>query len=780
MGVKVTRNWLDSYITTTKTNEELADIMTTAGLEVDASYDLAHGFSKVVVGKIVEAKKHPDADKLSVCQVDVGADRNLNIVCGCSTVKPGLIVATATIGAKLPGITIKKTKLRGVESEGMLCAAGELGLEELYTKKGIMHLDEGLVLGADLADALNLNDHVFEIEMTPDRGDCLSAYGVARDIAAITGEKLQDRKAKSPHPQESHIKVTIHASEDCTCYYGRYIKNIDVNSTKHFYGDDLLNKISFGSIDRVVDIANFAMLDKGQPFHVFDADKISGNITVRYSIEGEVANLLNDKTVALKENTLVVADDEKILAIAGVMGCKESKVSELTKNIFVEAAHFTPLSTAKSCRDYRLASDSAYRFERGVDAQETEQRLVELCDHIVSVVGGEIQGGVAAGSLKEKEAILLRPERLKRLLGIDIDANLLTNISAKVEKAAGGFQVTPPSWRFDLVEEVDLIEELMRLHGFDNIPQLPLQYTMAPSRIKNLTRCLTREITSYLTNIGMNEALCYSMISEEESEFFPAGDLLKLKNPISNNMAVMRMSLLPGLVKAMSFNTRRQKDNIKFFEIGQCFERSGDSCTNIAGILAGKMQEENWRSGKQKLDFYDVKAICEQLCRIMGLSVRYEKAVIKGMHHGKSARIMEGDTQVGVIGVIDPMLAKSNDLCQSTVLFEITLPQSLKRALKYEEHSKYPSIKRDLSLMIDSSVSFEQVCDIISSLKIKVLQRVKLSDIYYPRKDDKNTKSLCISLTFQHQKRTLLEEDIITFVTKIVHQLAENNINIRS
>ncbi|MBT4885191.1 MAG: phenylalanine--tRNA ligase subunit beta, partial [Legionellales bacterium] len=674
---------------------------------------------------------------------------------------------------------------------GMLCSAAELGLDVLYGRGGIMHLANDFSIGANLADAFNLNDHIFEIEITPDRGDCLSSYGVARDIAAISGLQLKNYDNYPENSLKSHIMVDVIASSDCLCYYGMQIKNIDINSTEAFYGDDFARKISCAKVDRVVDIANFAMLDKGQPFHVFDADKISGNITVRYSKAGELANLLNNETITLKDNTLVVADNEKILAIAGVMGCIEAKVSDTTTNIFVEAAHFTPDSIAKSCRDYRLTSESAYRFERGVDAQQGWQRLNELCDHILKVVGGEVVGSVAITPAKNSlslDPIRLRSAQLKRLLGIDIDdgtiTRLLERVGANVAFMAGSFYVTPPSWRFDLRLEVDLIEELMRLYGYNNIPKVSLNFMMHPCSIENATKDLSFDIATYLKGIGLNEALCYSMISTEEIELFaPDGqsEVLKLKNPISNNMTVMRNSLLPGLVKATAFNNRRQKDNIKFFEIGQCFDATGSYQTKVAGILTGKMFPENWKNAKQQLDFYDVKAICEQICTIMGLDISYEKSVSTGMHHGKSASIVAKDsTQLGVIGVIDPILAKNQGLCKNSVLFEITLPLKVRGIKQYQAHSKYPSIKRDLSLIVNDSISFAMIYEIITSLNIKILQKIKLDDVYYPDKENKNIKSFCVSFIFQHAKRTLLEEEIAKYITKIMQALAVKGIKIRS
>ncbi len=794
MGVKVTRNWLNSYVSSTKSNAELAEIMTTAGLEVDDSYPIDPGFSKVIVGKIIEVQAHPNADKLSVCTIDVAQSNYLTIVCGCATVKVGLVVAVAVIGAKLPaGFAIKKTKLRGVESQGMLCSASELSLEDLYAGSGIMHLANDLALGSDLADVFNLNDHIFEVEITPDRGDCLSAYGIARDIAATSGLQLNtlNNYDCSGRMHESGIEVEVIAKDACLYYYGRHIKNINVNSSKSFYGDDFSRKISCGRVDRVVDIANFAMLDKGQPFHVFDADKLSGNITVRYSNAGEVANLLNNEVITLKDDTLVVADEKKILAIAGVMGCAESKVSATTTNIFVEAAHFMPNSIAKSCRDYRLASESAYRFERGVDPKQTRQRLSEVCDHLLNTVGGEVAGSIAVTPDTNDSApntIELRPSQLKRLLGIDISDSdimrLLGNIGANVTLISGAFEVTPPSWRFDLRLEVDLIEELMRLYGYDKIPKAALSFVMNPCSITNATKDLSLDIAAYLKSIGLSEALCYSMISAEESELFASVDLeglLKLKNPLSKNMTIMRNSLLSGLVKATAFNKRRQKENIKFFEIGQCFDASGKYQTKVAGLLTGKMLPENWRDTKQQLDFYDVKTICEQIFTIMGVTASYEKSIIKGMHHGKSARIVTKDnTEVGVIGVIDPIVAKNNDLCKNSVLFEITIPLSMRSIDQYQEYSKYPSIKRDLSLIVNKGVSFSMICDIIRSLNIKILQNIRLDDVYCHDKTDQDIKSFCVAFIFQHVNRTLLEKDITKYMTKIIAALALKDIKIRS
>lgn len=790
--MKFSESWLREWINPEISSEMLADQLTMAGLEVDDVEKVAGDFSGVVVGRVVECKQHPNADKLRVTKVDIGKPELLDIVCGAPNCRQGLTVACATIGAVLPGdFKIKAAKLRGEPSEGMLCSYSELGISEDHS--GIIELPDDAPLGQDIREYLNLNDVMIEISVTPNRADCFGIIGVARDISAVNNIPMKQLNIESvPATIADTVSIEINEPKAAPRYLGRVIKNIDVNATTPLWMKEKLRRGGIRSIDAIVDITNYVLLELGHPMHAFDLAQIDSGIIVRYAHQDEKLVLLNGNEVKLNDKTLVIADHQKVLAMAGIMGGEKSGVTTSTKDIFLESAFFAPLAITGKAREYGLHTDASHRYERGVDPYLQLSAMQRATQLIVDICGGDV--GPISEITNEKElpsqaTIQLRRHKVDQIIGYVIETQKITDIlvrlGCEVSYNENVWTVKSPSWRFDLQIEEDLIEEVARIYGYNNIPNvnLKIESVMKPkpenivplSRVKNL-----------LVDKGYQEAVTYSFVDPKIQQLLhPEQHHITLPNPISSEMSVMRLSLWSGLLDAVIYNQNRQQSRIRLFETGLRFIPD-DSCEfgvrqelMLAGVLTGTLYEEHWSLPKQNIDFYDLKGDLELLFSLLGCNEKivYQKSELDALHPGQSAAIYLNGELIGNFGVLHPEIEKKLSLNSKTLVFEINLDKiNDKRVPVAHELSKYPSNKRDIAVVVSNTIP---AADIISECKHaggEQLVRVNLFDVYQGENIDKDQKSLAISLILQDKSRTLEEEDITNIVSKCVIAL-QNRFN---
>lgn len=787
MGIKITRSWLDSVVDTKLTNAEIGDKLTSCGIEIDEIIDLKPDLSGVVTGYVQSVEQHPNADKLKVCQVAISDNEIKNIVCGCSSVKAGIHVAVATIGAVLPGgFKIKKSKLRGIESEGMLCSLKELGLSEV--SNGIVHLDNVAKLGLDIIKHLNLDDVVFDFDVTPNRGDCLSLKGLARELVAFSDAALkEDTSFELAAPAGTMpFKVNVVAKDAAPIYSGAYLTNINVLAVNKNFVNDILTKIDVACVISPVDLANYLMFESGQPFHVFDADLIEGDITVRYAKKNEQVKVLTGACIDLDESVLVIADDKKVLAIAGVIGAESVAVSESTKNIFVESAYFKAEVVAKACRKYNLTSDSSFRFERGIDYANT----VKICDKLVALLLDSVGGNYEArvnfkNDLPEQQPVKLTLASVKKVLGFELTTNeidsCLAKIGAEFTKDKDAWLIKSPSYRHDLNIEVDYIEEVLRFRGYDNLPPHKLTVKHSPvGEYKSLADNVKHARAALMAR-GLREIVTYSFIAEEDyAHFNETESALKLLNPISSNMQFMRANLISGLLKSASHNFKRQKSNMTLFEIGQCFMNDGTTNEKLAALYFGDNLVNNWQDKSRRYNFFDVKGELEELLSSYSINYSFVAAEKLGFHPGQCANIISNDEICGFIAAIHPNVAKYYDLPEDIYVFEIdnNMLCHLKEK-NFRRYSKFPGVRRDLSLIIPEDVIYSDLQVAIWQEAKTLLQEIKLFDIYVDAKMKKGQKSLAISLFFQHDTRTLQDDEVNLLMENITVNLKNMNIHVR-
>lgn len=780
----ISENWLRELVTTNLSAQEIADTLTLAGLEVDAVESLAGALDGVVVGQIVEKEKHPDADKLNLTKVDIGTGENLTIVCGASNVEVGMKVPVATIGCKLPnGLKIKKSKIRGQQSFGMLCSEQELGLAD--SADGLLELAEDAPLGQLVEEYLGLDDTIIDIDLTPNRGDCLSLTGIARELHVLVGAEYSPMKiTEQPTISSTKVGVKIENYEACASYLGRVIEGVNAQAPTPDWMKNRLKRCGVNTVSVIVDITNYVMLELGQPMHAFDKQKIQGDIVVRAANDDEKIALLNDDTVELMAGTLVIADSQKPLAIAGVMGGTESAINDATTDIILESAHFTKKGVAGTARSYGLHTDSSHRFERGVDPllpEKAMQRATELIQEICGGAAGEIVVSQKDG-FSDKAPVNVRFERVRRVLGMPMESDevaaILSRIADKVEKTDEGWLVTPPSYRFDIERECDLVEEVARVKGYDNlddcIPRLVLSGRVEPEAMLD-----NRKLLNTMVSLGYQEAISYSFVDEQIRADFAAEqqEPIRLANPLAENMSVMRNSLWPGLVTACQFNLNRQNERIRLFEVGAVFQVDENiyERDKISGLVCGRLMPLQWHTNQDKLvDFYDVKADLEAIFSLTGDAMEFivAKSCHPALHPGQSGDVFRGDDKVGCFGKIHPNLAKKYDLPVDLFLFELDL--TLLRSGKiptYTSVSKFPSVNRDLALMTPIDVSAGKVISAIYALDCKNLRDVQLFDVYSGEGVANNKKSLAIKLTYQHLERTLQDDEVESQTKRILEEL---------
>ncbi|WP_350013238.1 MULTISPECIES: phenylalanine--tRNA ligase subunit beta [Pseudomonas] len=785
--MKFSEQWLRGWVNPQVSRDELVARLSMAGLEVDSVTPAAGQFSGIVVGEILATEQHPDADKLRVCQVSNGQE-TFQVVCGAPNARPGIKIPFAMIGAELPGdFKIKKAKLRGVESFGMLCSAAELQISE--ENDGLLELAADAPVGEDIRQYLSLDDASIEIGLTPNRGDCLSIAGLARDVSALYDTPVTRPVVPAVPAAHDEVRpVEVSAPAACPRYLGRVIRNVDLSKPTPLWMVERLRRSDVRSIDAAVDITNYVMLELGQPMHAFDLAEINGGIRVRMAEEGEKLVLLDGQEVALRADTLVIADHTRALAIAGVMGGEHSGVNtEKTRDLFLESAFFEPISVAGKARSYGLHTDASHRYERGVDSQLAREAIERATQLLLDIVGGEAGPVVEAVSeqhLPQVAPVTLRAERITQMLGMEMDPaqveqllNALELTTTKTEE--GQWTVNVPSHRFDISLEVDLIEELARLYGYNNLPVRYPQARLAPQG-KPETRGDLPTLRRLLVARGYQEAITYSFIDPKLFELFSPGvEPLLLANPISSDMAAMRASLWPGLVKALQHNLNRQQDRVRLFESGLRFVgQLGDLKQQpmIAGVVTGSRLPEGWANGRDGVDFFDVKADVEALLGYSGALSDFTFSAGKhpALHPGQTAAIERDGKLVGYLGAIHPELAKALDLDRPVFLFELVLGDVVEGRLpKFSELSKFPETRRDLALIAGRDVASSSVLEVIRDNAGEWLTDLRLFDVYQGKGIDPDRKSLAVGLTWQHPSRTLNDDEVNAALQNILTSLEQ-------
>jgi len=784
--VIISEQWLREWVSPDIATEELAHQITMAGLEVDAVSPVAGQFSGVVVAEIVSARQHPDADKLQVCEVNVGAE-TVQIVCGAPNARAGLKAPLAVVGGVLPGdFKIKKAKLRGVESFGMLCAEQELGLSD--ANEGLMELPDDAPVGSDLRDYLGLDDHTIEIGLTPNRADCLGLAGVAREVGLLNSlPEVVPSIDAVPATIEDSLPVELVAPERCPRFVGRVLRGIDIARPSPLWLQEKLRRVGVRSIDAVVDVTNYVMMELGQPMHAFDLNALQGGIRVRTAQAGESLELLDGQTVKLDTGTLVIADHEKPVAMAGVMGGQGTAVSQQTTDLFLEVAFFTPQLMAGKARSYGLHTDASHRFERGVDFTLQTTAMERATALLLDIVGGEagpLQESVAAEHLPARPDVSLRAARIKRVLGFAMEPaeveRILAGLGLGVTPTDEGWSCTVPSWRFDIAIEADLLEELARVYGYNRMPTTRTTTEMViPARPEG--HLALSGVRRHLAARGFREAITYSFVDPKLQTLFDPGlQPVALTNPISADMAVMRTSLLPGLVSAVLRNTKRQQPRVRLFETGLRF-LPGEDCLKqvptLAMVVTGERLAEGWSTDAQASDFFDLKGDLESLLSLTrsGGSFSFAAARRDALHPGQTALISRDEEVVGYIGALHPAVGQELGLAAPLYVCEITLSALLQAELpQFTELSKFPEVRRDLAIIVDREVPAEEVMTNVRASAGTYLTDLTLFDVYEGKGIDPKRKSLALGLTFRDSSRTLSDQDVNLAVDQVVDSLEKN------
>ncbi|MCP1456856.1 phenylalanine--tRNA ligase subunit beta [Pseudomonas kilonensis] len=782
--MKFSEQWLRGWVSPQVSRDELVARLSMAGLEVDSVTPAAGDFSGVVVGEVLGTEQHPDADKLRVCQVSNGA-QTFQVVCGAPNVRPGLKIPFAMIGAELPGdFKIKKAKLRGVESNGMLCSQAELQIGE--GNDGLMELPADAPVGQDIREYLGLDDASIEVDLTPNRGDCLSLAGLAREVGALYAAPVtRPVVASVPAVHDEVRSIEVLAPAACPRYLGRVIRNVDLSKPTPLWMVERLRRADVRSIDAAVDITNYVMLELGQPLHAFDLAEINGGIRVRMAEEGEKLVLLDGQEVTLRSDTLVIADHARALAIAGVMGGEHSGVSATTRDVFLESAFFDQIAVAGKARSYGLHTDASHRYERGVDWQLAREAMERATGLLLDITGGEagpIIETVSEQHLPKIAPVTLRAQRITQMLGMEMEPveveRLLSALGLNIRAdGAGQWHVEVPSHRFDISLEVDLIEELARLYGYNRLPVRYPQARLAP-QAKAEARSDLPELRRLLVARGYQEAITYSFIDPRQFELFSPGvEPLLLANPISNDMAAMRSSLWPGLVKSLQHNLNRQQDRVRLFESGLRFVGQLDGLKQepmLAGVVCGSRLPEGWAQGRDVVDFFDVKADVEAVLGFAGaLDVfTFVPGKHPALHPGQTARIERDGREVGYVGAIHPELSKTLGLDRPVFVFELVLAEvALGKMPKFQELSRFPEVRRDLALLADREVASSAVLEVIRENAGEWLTDLRLFDVYQGKGIDPHRKSLAVGLTWQHPSRTLNDDEVNTATQNILTSL---------
>jgi len=784
--VKFSEAWLREWVNPQLGRDDLLQQLTMAGLEVDGVEPVAESFSGVVVGLIETCEQHPDADKLSVCTVFDGTER-AQVVCGAPNARAGLHTAFARVGAVLPeAFKIKKAKLRGVESFGMLCSAAELGLGDDHS--GIMELPEDWAPGAELAEVMSLDDVTVDVDLTPNRGDCLSLRGLAREVGVLNNLPVAYPVVEDvPAANEMTFPVSLAAPEGCPRYLGRVIKGIDLSRPTPHWMQERLRRCGLRSIDPVVDVTNYVLIELGQPMHAFDLNQLSEGIVVRHAAAGEKLTLLDGQEVALDEDTLLITDGSGPVAIAGVMGGERSGVQTDTQDVFLECAFFAPLAVAGTARRYGLHTDASHRYERGVDFALQATAMERATQLLLDIVGGEPGPVVETASeehLPKVAPVSLRQPRLAELLGVEIAAQQVDEAFDRLDfevidrsetEAGVQWQILPPSHRFDIALEADLVEEVCRIYGYNNIPSKQ-PVTHLELRSVPLEQSGEANLKAQLAASGFQEVITYSFIDPKLQDLLePAIDPVALANPMSSEQSVMRTNMLPGLVDALLGNRARQQDSARLFELGLTFVPADGGLLQeqtLGGLLWGRREAETWHAAPDTVDFFDAKGAVDGLLSWAGLhDVRYERAEDHVLHPGQSANVLINAERVGRIGRLHPEI-ESNLGVEGVYVFELSAAAVLQKPRRvFSGISRFPSVRRDFAVVVDRGVSAAEVEAAVKGALGDILVDFRLFDVYQGKGIDSSEKSLAIGLTLQSQEATLTEEEIGQYTQSAVSAL---------
>jgi phenylalanyl-tRNA synthetase beta chain len=775
--MQFSESWLRSFVNPSLTSEELAHLLTMAGLEVEEMSPVAPAFDKVVIAQVLTKEKHPDADRLNVLTVNVGQAEPLTIVCGAQNVSIGMKAPCALVGAKLPGIEIKQAKVRGVASFGMMCSAKELGLAE--ESSGLLELAADAQVGQSIRQHLDLDDRLITLKLTPNRSDCLSLRGIAREVAALTGAPLQALPQPAFNQTGSQTRaVKVTASAACPRYTGRVITGVNAKAATPEWMAQRLERCGLRSISALVDVTNYVLLEMGQPLHAFDMNKLEGGIEVRFARKGESLKLLNDQEVSLEESMLVVADSKRPVALAGVMGGAESAVDDATADIFLESAFFAPSAIIGKSRLLGFGSDSSYRFERGVDFNATLEALDRATQLILDICGGEAGAFTEAqGTLPARNPVKLRAARVERVLGVSLGAEEIARIMSRLGMSCKAhekeFNVTPPSYRFDIAIEEDLIEEVARVHGYENIKPLPPLAAMTILPQKETQHPLAA-LHQALVLRDYQETINYSFVEAEwERDLCANAAPIALKNPIASQMSVMRSSLLGGLLAVLRTNLARKQPRVRLFETGGCFATGQGGYVQherVAGLAYGSVLPEQWGTAARSVDFYDVKGDVETLFApaILNFAAKAHPA----SHPGRSAQILKDGKPIGWIGELHPQWQQKYELPQTAVWFEVELDALLQSALPHAlEVSKFPPVRRDLAVLVDEGVPAQVLLDAMQAAKAQDVVELALFDLYRGKGVEQGKKSLAFRVLLQDTQKTLTETEIDKSIALLVAAL---------
>ena len=779
--MKFSETWLRSFVNPALDSAALDHVLTMAGLEVESMEEVAPTFHGVVVAEILSAEKHPDADRLQVCRVDIGRGDPLQIVCGAPNARAGLKAPCALVGAGLPGgLAIRQAKVRGVDSSGMMCSARELGIAE--SSEGLLELPDGAPVGADIRTYLELDDKLFTLKLTPNRSDCLSLLGIARDVSALTGAPMCQPEIQPVAGASSLAgNVSVAARQACPRYCGRVVQGVNAAAATPAWMVRRLERSGLRSISAIVDITNYVLLELGHPLHAFDFARLRGDLAVRFAAAGETLELLNQQTVALQEDMLVIADAQGPVALAGIMGGAATAVSAQTTDVFLESAFFAPSAITGRARRLGFSTDASYRFERGVDFGATRHALERATRLLLDICGGN-PGPVTevAGELPARLPVRLRGSRAAAVLGIALDEDtisaLLDRLGLTFEHTGDVWMVTPPSRRFDLAIEEDLIEELARMHGYQHLPATPPKSAMQMLPASEAVIAVDR-LRDSLAAAGYHEAVTYSFVDEAwERDLQGNTAPVRLRNPIASNMNVMRSSLWGGLLDALSYNLNRKQQRVRLFEIGACFSGQAGSYaekTRLGGVCYGSAVPEQWGAPAREVDFYDIKADVEALT---GGRARFEAGTHPALHPGQCARVWLDGRAVGWLGGLHPQWQQRYQFAGNVMLFELDVSALREVAVaRFSGVSKFPPVRRDLALVVDETLPVQALLDTMREAGSAAVSEISVFDQYRGKGIDQGKKSLAFLVVMQDTQKTLTDQEADAVVSRLVETVAERH-----
>ena len=795
----VSYNWLKQYTNVEDNANALAEKITRGGIEVEGVEYLAEEISNVVVGYVVSKEKHPDAEKLNVCQVNVGEEENLQIVCGAPNVDAGQYVIVAKVGAKLPGIKIKKAKLRGVESQGMICSLAELGLSKSVVPKnyqeGIYVFETDQELGSDVVEVLGLNDYILDLSITPNRADALSMRGLTYELGALYNNKVNFNDVEKEENYEATLLQVAIESDSCRNYVGQVVKNVEVKSSPLWLQTRLMNS-GIRPINNIVDITNYVLLEFGQPMHAFDKDLVGDKIVVRDAKEGEVLETLDGEERKLQTSDLVITDGTRAIALGGVMGGKNTEVSEETKNIILESAYFNPTSVRRTSAAHGLRSDSSARFEKGIDPNMQKAALARAVELILELCpNAVVESSVGVVNKEEEKVVEITTSYINNYLGITLSteeiAAILEGLSFTVEVTGENLVVKVPTRRPDISIKQDLVEEVIRIYGYDNLASTLPKFSKTTKGGLTYSQRMVRDLRAVYATLGFNDTINYSLVSEEEATEYTLEDhhKVRLLMPMTETHSTLRQSLVPGLLNTVQYNVARKQKDLKLLEIGRVFFGSGDDNIQpketlyLSAALTGEERATKWLKESSSLDFFAAKGYLEVVFDRLGLDekVTYKKSKLEGMHPGRFAEVYLGEKRIGFIGEVHPQVADKFGL-NTTYVFEINLDEVISESKvkpKYEEVTKYPEITRDIAMLVDVKDEYQNIYNVIESVNSKLITKVELFDLYVGAELLVGKKSLALTITYSDKQKTLTDEEVTAVHDKVLSALTEYGAIIR-